>query len=84
MYIYNNGNGWAVFKKNPTHKHQRPFAYVDCGNGKWEWSLVVATYYKTREEAERVYAKVAQLVERLSEEQEVVGSIPTLGTLVQR
>jgi hypothetical protein len=51
MYISNNGNGWAVFKENPTHKHKRPWAYIAESK---EWSLVMATYYRTREEAQKL------------------------------
>lgn len=51
IYIHNNGKGWAVFKKNPGH--HRDFAYCDG-----EWSLAVATYHKTKEEAEAVLAEI--------------------------
>jgi hypothetical protein len=48
MYVHNNGKGWAVFRENPAHPHQRPFAWLAETR---EWSLVSATYYPTRREA---------------------------------
>jgi len=47
-YVHNNGKGWAVFKDNPGHPCQRPWAYISESD---EWSLVATTYFKTRSEA---------------------------------
>ncbi len=55
IYIHNNGKGWAVFKHNPKHPCNRPYAHIECTN---EWSLISATYYETKLEAQRMLEKI--------------------------
>jgi hypothetical protein len=54
MYIYNNGKGWAVFKTRPPGSGNH-FAYLEPSG---DWSLVVATYYETKEEANVVLQQI--------------------------